>query len=42
MSRSGELPPVLTDSEGKFEITGLRDGEYDLVAEGMRAPLERL
>ncbi len=28
--------PVLTDVSGHFEITGLREGSYDLVAEGMR------
>ena len=28
--------PVLTDASGRFEVTGLRDGMYDLVAEGMR------
>ena len=33
---SGSLPPVLTDSDGRFEITGLRRGEYDLMAEGLR------
>lgn len=26
-------PPVLTDDEGRFEITGLRDGDYELVAD---------
>ncbi|MCP4447316.1 MAG: carboxypeptidase regulatory-like domain-containing protein [Myxococcales bacterium] len=36
LSRTGEVPPVLTDSDGKFEITGLRNGEYDLIAEGMK------
>ena len=32
---SGALPPVLTDAEGRFEITGLRQGKYDLLAEGL-------
>lgn len=36
LSRSGELPPVLTDANGAFEITGLREGKYDLIAEGMK------
>ena len=36
LNRSGELAPVLTDAEGAFEITGLREGEYDLIAEGMK------
>lgn len=31
---SNARPPVLTDDEGRFEITGLRDAEYELVAEG--------
>jgi hypothetical protein len=29
-------PPVLTDDAGRFEIRGLRRGEYDLMAEGLR------
>jgi protocatechuate 3,4-dioxygenase beta subunit len=32
----GSAPPALTDSNGKFEITGLRKGTYDLMAEGLR------
>ncbi|RMH39691.1 MAG: carboxypeptidase regulatory-like domain-containing protein [Deltaproteobacteria bacterium] len=28
--------PVLTGPDGRFEITGLRDGRYDLTAEGLR------
>lgn len=31
---SNARPPVLTDDEGRFELTGLRDAEYELVAEG--------
>jgi len=31
---SNARPPVLTDDEGRFEIPGLRDAEYELVAEG--------
>ena len=30
------VAPVLTDDRGRFEITGLRHGDYDLMAEGMR------
>lgn len=30
---SGERPPVLTGDDGTFEFTGLRDGDYELVAE---------
>ena len=30
---SRSTPPVLTDDEGRFEITGLRDGDYELVAD---------
>jgi len=33
---SRELPPVVTDADGRFAITGLRRGEYDLVAEGLK------
>lgn len=33
---SGSLPPVLTDGEGRFELTGLRHGKYDLVGEGLK------
>jgi hypothetical protein len=33
---SGSLPPVLTDSEGRFEIRNLRHGKYDLVGEGLK------
>lgn len=29
-------PPVLTDTEGRFEVAGLRDGKYEVVVEGMR------
>ncbi len=36
LGRGGELPPVLTDAKGEFTISGLREGKYDLVAEGMR------
>jgi protocatechuate 3,4-dioxygenase beta subunit len=36
LGRSGEFPPVLTDAEGKFRISGLREAKYDLIAEGMR------
>jgi hypothetical protein len=32
----GAMPPVLTDDSGRFAIRGLRQGRYDLVAEGMR------
>jgi protocatechuate 3,4-dioxygenase beta subunit len=32
---SGSVPPVVTDAEGRFAITGLREGDYDLVAEGL-------
>lgn len=32
-SGSNARPPVLTDDEGRFEIGGLRDASYDLVAE---------
>jgi len=42
LSGSGEVPPVLTDEDGHFEITGLRNGEYDLVAEGMRGAARAL
>ncbi len=31
----GSLPPVLTDRDGRFELTGLRRGRYDLMAEGL-------
>jgi hypothetical protein len=31
---SNARSPVLTDDEGRFEIPGLRDAEYELVAEG--------
>ncbi|MCH9686051.1 MAG: carboxypeptidase regulatory-like domain-containing protein [Deltaproteobacteria bacterium] len=27
-------PPVLTDEDGRFEVVGLRDARYELVAEG--------
>lgn len=30
---SRSTPPVLTDDEGRFEIPGLRDGKYELVAD---------
>ncbi|MBL4633812.1 MAG: carboxypeptidase regulatory-like domain-containing protein [Kofleriaceae bacterium] len=33
---SREVPPVLTGESGKFAITGLKKGDYNLVAEGMR------
>lgn len=33
---SSGRPPVLTDGEGRFEVGGLRDGKYEIVAEGMR------
>ncbi len=33
---SGPETPVLTDAEGRFEIVNLRDGTYDLEAEGLR------
>ncbi len=36
LGSSGEVPPALTDESGKFAITGLKKGEYNLVAEGMR------
>lgn len=32
-SAQRERPPVLTDAEGKFEITGLREGKYLVVAQ---------
>lgn len=31
---SNSRPPVITDENGAFEITGLRQAEYELVAEG--------
>ena len=34
-ARLGE-PPVLTDASGRFEIDGLRDGTYLLIADGPR------
>ena len=30
---SNTRPPVLTDDEGRFEVVGLRDAKYELVAE---------
>lgn len=29
-----ERPPVLTDEDGRFELTGLRDAAYELMVEG--------
>ena len=31
----GSMPPVVTGADGRFEIRGLREGDYDLVAEGL-------
>jgi hypothetical protein len=43
---SRSTPPVLTDDEGRFEVTGLRDGEYELLADakggGARGAMERV
>jgi hypothetical protein len=36
LGRGGELPPVLTNEKGEFTIKGLREGTYNLIAEGMR------
>jgi protocatechuate 3,4-dioxygenase beta subunit len=36
LGRGGELPPVLTNERGEFTVKGLREGKYDLIAEGMR------
>jgi hypothetical protein len=32
----GAVPPVLTDADGRFEIRGLRAGDYRLLADGER------
>jgi hypothetical protein len=36
LGRGNEMPPVLTDDKGEFKISGLREGKYNLIAEGMR------
>ncbi|MCA9678354.1 MAG: carboxypeptidase regulatory-like domain-containing protein, partial [Myxococcales bacterium] len=35
-SRAGEIPPVLTGADGRFEVGGLRHGHYRVGAEGLR------
>ncbi len=42
LGQGSELPPVLTDEQGKFEITGLREGDYNLRAEGFRGTARAL
>ncbi len=42
LGQGSELPPVLTDEQGKFEITGLREGDYNLRAEGFKGTARAL
>jgi hypothetical protein len=35
-TRAGEVPPVLTGADGRFEVKNLRRGTYHVAAEGLR------